>query len=60
MEPKFLNHKQASIYLGLSETTVYIKVSRGKIPVYKIKGSHLNRYKVSDLDNLTVEKLVKK
>jgi len=52
LENEFVTHEQASAYLGLSKATLYNKISKGKIKVYKVAGSHINRFKISDLDAL--------
>lgn len=49
---QYVNHVTAAEMLGISKTTLYIWSSRKKINVFKLKGSRLNRYKISDLNDL--------
>lgn len=51
---KYLTHKEAAAYLGISPNTLYCKLSRKKTNVrrFKMEGSNLNKYLVADLDDL--------
>ncbi len=51
---KFINHKDAAEYLGISPKTLYAKVSKKEIPAYRFKSCRLFKYKISDLDALLV------
>lgn len=49
---RWLNQSQAAEYLGVTDRTVRVYVSRGTLPGHKIKGSRLIRFDVADLDAL--------
>ncbi|NYI78746.1 helix-turn-helix domain-containing protein [Nocardioides panzhihuensis] len=49
---RWLNQAQAAEYLGVTDRTVRVYVTRGTLTGHKIKGSRLIRFDVSDLDAL--------
>jgi excisionase family DNA binding protein len=46
---QWLSVKEAAEYLGVKESTLYAWINQRRIPFHKIPGSHLVRFKVSDL-----------
>ena len=52
--PEFLNTKLASLYLGITENALRIKVCRGQVPYFKF-GRQL-RFKIHELRSLLLRK----
>jgi excisionase family DNA binding protein len=46
----WLNVKEAADYLGVKVSTLYSYISSRRIPFYKIPGSQLVKFKISDLN----------
>ena len=49
---KWLTHKEAADYLGLSSKALYNLCSQGKIKVHKLISERRNRYPLSELQEL--------
>lgn len=47
----WLTTKEAALYLGISENAFRVRVSRYKVPKYKL-GKRSVRFKVSDLNSM--------
>ena len=47
---QWMNVQEVAEYLGLKPSTIYAYVSERRIPFYKIPGSQLVKFKVSDLN----------
>lgn len=47
---QWLSVKEVSEYLGLKPTTVYGYVAERRIPYHKIPGSHILKFKLSEVD----------
>ena len=56
LEHDFINTDQACEYLGIAKPTLYNKICAGIIPVYKIAGGNVNRYRIRDLEKLFVKR----
>lgn len=48
---QWMNVKEAAEFLGVQVSTLYSYISSRRIPFYKIPGSQLVKFKVSDLNS---------
>ena len=46
----WLSVKEAAVYIGVRVSTLYSYVSHRRIPFYKIPGSQLVKFKISEID----------